>query len=154
MKIIYDFTPLHQGIGRIAKQLQKFMIENAKQNARWGTFGLAGKDPLKVKRLIDCSTEHLQAILDTQPHIRACCFQGFYYDELIKSILKDRGVTVMTRKPDFVNKGSMWLVIYECIHQVVQVSPDGKGFFACGQEPLWSFDNVTEWIVEIKPPQK
>lgn len=60
-------------------------------------------------------------------------------------------VNSMAPKPSFVDSGSMWLVIYECIYQVIWVSPDGKGFFACGQEPLWSFDNVNEWIAEIKP---
>ena len=45
----------------------------------------------------------------------------------------------------------MWLVVYECIYRVIEVSPDGVGFFACGQEPLWSFDNIQDWIMEIKP---
>lgn len=58
-----------------------------------------------------------------------------------------------SERPSFVAPNSMWLVIYECIYQVICVSPDGKGFFACGQDPLWGFDNVSEWILEIKPPQ-
>ena len=57
----------------------------------------------------------------------------------------------MAARPQFVECGSMWLVTYECIFQVIMVSPDGKGFWACGQEPLWSFDNVTDWITEIRP---
>lgn len=44
---------------------------------------------------------------------------------------------------------SFWLVVYECRNSVVQISSDGKGFFACGQEELWPFDCVTEWIEEI-----
>lgn len=129
-------------------------IEKAKNEATWGTFGISGKEPCKTKRLIDLATDHLEAILDTQWHISAIYHDGYSYCELIKSILKDRGVTNMAPRPDFVRAGSMWLVIYECIYQVIQVSPDGKGFFACGQEPKWSFCNVTEWIVEIKPPDK
>ena len=38
-----------------------------KKKLRWGTFGKGGRDPLKIVRLIDCSTEHLEAILATQP---------------------------------------------------------------------------------------
>ena len=57
----------------------------------------------------------------------------------------------MAPRPNFVDPDSMWLVVYECIFQVIHVSPDGRGFFACGQEPLWSFDNVQDWIMEIKP---
>lgn len=57
----------------------------------------------------------------------------------------------MAPRPVFVEPDSMWLVIYECIFQVIHVSPKGDGFFATGQEPLWSFDNVQDWIMEIKP---
>ena len=59
----------------------------------------------------------------------------------------------MAPRPDFVNPDSMWLVIYECIFQVIHVSPSGTGFFATGQDALWSFDNVQDWIMEIKPNQ-
>jgi hypothetical protein len=33
----------------------------------WGTYGKSGKESLKWKKLGDCDTDHLQAILDTQP---------------------------------------------------------------------------------------
>ena len=56
------------------------------------------------------------------------------------------------KRPDGVNPDSMWLVVYECRYNVIRVSPLGDGFFAPGQEPCWRFDNVTEWIQEIKPP--
>jgi hypothetical protein len=59
----------------------------------------------------------------------------------------------MASRPSFVKPDSMWLVVYECVYQVIRVSPSGKGFFAPGQEPLWSFDNVTEWIKEIEIPK-
>lgn len=49
----------------------------------WGTFGPEGKNPLKIVRLIDCSTDHLQKILDTQP------IQD-YYRETIKYIIDSR----------------------------------------------------------------
>ena len=53
----------------------------------------------------------------------------------------------------FVPKpGSFWLVVYECRHDVIRVSMDGTGFFAPGQDCLWWFDNIQEWIQEIVPP--
>ncbi len=33
----------------------------------WGTYGKPAQLPLRWVRLVDCSSEHLQAILDTQP---------------------------------------------------------------------------------------
>lgn len=71
-------------------------FEIAKQEAFWGTFGkggvehCAGRCPLhklQWKKLTDCDTEHLQAILRTQRQIRY-----HMYTKLIESILKDRGV--------------------------------------------------------------
>jgi hypothetical protein len=54
----------------------------------WGTFGKEGKGPLRWVKLGDCSTEHLRAILRTQPQITEIYRTG------IKQILKDRGVKV------------------------------------------------------------
>lgn len=73
------------------------VIRANKFQAMWGTYGKNGAThcggtcplhPLVWKRLIDCETEHLQAILRTQHHIR-----GHYYTDLIHEILADRGVT-------------------------------------------------------------
>lgn len=50
------------------------------------------------------------------------------------------------------NPNSMWLVVYECRHNVVRVSPQGDGFFAPGQEPCWNLRDIQEWIKEIIPP--
>lgn len=44
-------------------------LEQAVKHAVWGTYGKCGTQPLRYVRLIDCSTEHLLAILRTQPHI-------------------------------------------------------------------------------------
>jgi len=52
-------------------------------------------------------------------------------------------------KPPHVNPCSYWIVTVECIRQVVQVSTEGEGFFIPGQEPLWDFSHVQEWIAEI-----
>jgi hypothetical protein len=58
----------------------------------------------------------------------------------------------MAPRPPGVNPRTYWVVLYECIFQVVWVSPDGEGFFAPGQSPLWSFDAVAEWICEVEMP--
>src|SRR5271155_411291 len=74
-------------------------IEAAKQTAMWGTFGkdalehCKGTCPehqLRYKRLLDCDTEHLQAILRTQSLNQS-------YLDIINSILKDRGVNAAKR---------------------------------------------------------
>lgn len=71
-------------------------LETAKQAAMWGTYGKGGTEhcngtcpehPLRWKRLIDCDTEHLQAILGTQ-------LINNSYRVIINSILKDRGLPV------------------------------------------------------------
>lgn len=69
-------------------------FEFAKNNAEWGTNGKGGMGhcngtcvyhQLQWKKLIDCDTEHLLAIVKTQP-------LGSDYREIITSILSDRGV--------------------------------------------------------------
>jgi hypothetical protein len=61
----------------------------------WGTYGKGGVEhcggscsshPLTWKRLVDCDTEHLQAIIRTQRQL-----VGHEYTNLINSILADRG---------------------------------------------------------------
>ena len=60
----------------------------------WGTYGKSGKEPLKWVKLGDCETEHLQAILRTQPQL--------YWDHpdmkmrlnAIKAILAARGAEI------------------------------------------------------------
>jgi hypothetical protein len=60
-------------------------LEEAKQKLMWGTYGLPPRDgKVKWVRLIECSTEHLSAILLTQPQITAIT------REVIYSILNDR----------------------------------------------------------------
>lgn len=83
-------------------------MEEAKERAVWGTFGKGGVEhcaggcpehQLTWKRLIDCKTEHLQAILRTQYQI-----QGHCYTEIIHSILKDRGVKPAKFSPEASNR--------------------------------------------------
>jgi len=72
-----------------------FGLELAKATAMWGTYGKGGiehcggrcaEHPLVWKRLVDCETEHLIAILRTQPQV----WESDYV-KIILSILKDRG---------------------------------------------------------------
>lgn len=44
---------------------------------------------------------------------------------------------------------SQWLVVVECLLQVVRISPDCRGFFIPGEDPCWGFSHVAEWIAEI-----
>lgn len=50
----------------------------------WGTYGKSGNEPLRWVRLVDCSTEHLEAILSTQGQITHA------YRAAINSILYQR----------------------------------------------------------------
>ena len=50
----------------------------------WGTYGLNGDQPLKWVRLIDCSTDHLQAIL-RQPHISQISHVSSVAEAIIRS---------------------------------------------------------------------
>jgi len=61
-------------------------LEEAKNAACWGTMGKDGQGPLRFVKLVDCETDHLQAIIKTEIHI------SWDYLLIIKSILKDRGI--------------------------------------------------------------
>ena len=66
----------------------------------------------------------------------------------------ERQLEEYRKRPKNVDPDSMWLVVYECRYEVIRVSALGDGFFVPGQEPLWRFSNIQEWIQEIKPPEK
>lgn len=53
------------------------------KQAIWGTRGVDGTDPLKYVHLVDCSTKHLEAILDINTI-------GESYRNIINFILKNR----------------------------------------------------------------
>ncbi len=54
------------------------------------------------------------------------------------------------RKPS-TEPGQIWLVIYEDRLDAIRISADNKGFFAPGQEPLWAFSAVQEWVKCLHP---
>ena len=60
-------------------------------NLQWGTFGKNGDEPMRIVRLGDCSTEHLQAILRTEGHIYLYATLQ-HYVFAIHRILRSRGV--------------------------------------------------------------
>jgi len=49
----------------------------------WGSYGKDGKQPRTEVRLDDMTTEHIQAILDTQRHIRGTVVQQLFKQELL-----------------------------------------------------------------------
>lgn len=80
-------------------------MQAAKLTAMWGTYGKGGVEHcngrcpehrLTWKRLVDCDTEHLFAILRTQRQIYA---PGCDYPEIILAILRDRGITAVEHEP-------------------------------------------------------
>lgn len=69
-----------------------------KQNMRWGTFGKGGaehcmgrcpKHQMRIKKLIDCDTDHLQMILKNQRQVHD---SPYLLREIIHEILIERGV--------------------------------------------------------------
>jgi len=52
---------------KIARRI--FKRESVRDWMVWGTYGKSGKAPLKWVTLKNMTNEHIQAILDTQPHI-------------------------------------------------------------------------------------
>ena len=55
--------------------------------------------------------------------------------------------------PEYVKRGSYWVVVYECRYDVVHVSPMRDGVFAFGQDALWLGSAITEWIKEVEMPK-
>ena len=96
MKIIYVSPWSSTGAGQVAKQILEYLEKEqarfveAKFETVWGTYGKDAKEPLRYVRLIDCSTDHLQAILKTQPQLDFITSRGFTYRKIIQAILDDR----------------------------------------------------------------
>jgi hypothetical protein len=77
-------------------------MQAAKYGAMWGTYGKNGVEhcngtcplhPLVWKRLVDCETEHLVAILDTQSQVYT--WEDGSYAKIITAILADRGIKLV-----------------------------------------------------------
>lgn len=61
-----------------------------KKQLQWGTLGKEGKGPLKVVRLVDCDTDHLENILIFMQHLTPL------YAKVILALLKDRYMAQVT----------------------------------------------------------
>lgn len=70
-------------------------LQALKEDAEWGTYGKGGwehcrgtcpEHQLRIVRLVDCTTEHLQAIISGKFLV------PYEYFVIISSILDDRGV--------------------------------------------------------------
>lgn len=77
--------------GHDLKKLESFIIdhktpfEEVKEKLVWGTYGKKGDQPLKYVPLINCTTDHLHAILKNVKNL------GPMHEAVMVSILKDRG---------------------------------------------------------------
>lgn len=69
-----------------------------KETALWGTYGKSGSEPLRWVRLVDCETDHLLAIVRTQPQLPAG------YLAIIHDILADRGLVLPAPRSSWVHK--------------------------------------------------
>lgn len=49
----------------------------------WGTYGKDGKQPRTEVKLQDMTSEHIQAVLDTQRHIRGTVVEQLFKQELL-----------------------------------------------------------------------
>jgi hypothetical protein len=63
-------------------------IDQAKQNAVWLTKGQDRTQPATAVRLVDCTSDHLKAIVLNKPDLSAD------YLRVIEAILEDRGETL------------------------------------------------------------
>lgn len=60
----------------------------------WGTYGPKGDQPRRWVPLKECETDHLQAILRTQPHV-----YGGVVEKVIKHWLNRRGIEPAALEP-------------------------------------------------------
>ena len=82
-------------------------INALKPVLRWGTYGKGGAEhcggtcpehQLRIKSLVDCDTDHLQAILRNQRQVHIG--PSSFYSLVIRRILQDRGVTPEKFSPE------------------------------------------------------
>ncbi len=57
-----------------------------------------------------------------------------------------------TSKPP-TRGGQIWIVTYELRTEAIRIGAGNNGFFAPGQEPLWDFSAVQEWIQCVHEPE-
>lgn len=86
----------------------------------WGTFGPKGDQPRRWVPLKKCETDHLQAILRTQPHV-----YGTVIERVIKHWLTARGVTPFS--PIAIANPSAVSAFAQLCRDLGQLSPEKYG---------------------------
>lgn len=83
-----EYFKCSPGEGNTSESLQLYVdtpFDEIKVKLIWGTYGVDGDEPLKWVKLVDCTSEHLKAILEN------CKGIGFLHRRVILTILGDRG---------------------------------------------------------------
>lgn len=57
-------------------------FELQRSNFKWKSYGKLGNEPASLTALKDLTTEHIEAILETQWHIRGSYVEGLFQKEL------------------------------------------------------------------------
>lgn len=74
-----------------------------KHKLLWGTRGVDGKQPLTYVRLFDCTSKHLQAILD-YPYPPGKQLSPIHAEVIKDILMSDRGIVVKSSK-HYIHKG-------------------------------------------------
>lgn len=72
-------------LSEITSEDEEDWFEKVRNTFTWGSFGKDGKGPKKQIKLKDLDTDHIEAILETQWHIK-----GTYVEEWMKKELEYR----------------------------------------------------------------
>lgn len=59
------------------------LTEEVRNAKFWGSYGKGGREPKKILCLAEMSNKHIEAILDTQYHIRGTMFHKLFELELL-----------------------------------------------------------------------
>ena len=94
IKVIDAQSPNHQRPDLIDTTVNS--LEAAKDAAVWLTKGSTGNQPAVAVLLKDCTSDHLQNILDNKPNLSAD------YRRVIHALLKDRAMAAVTDPASYI----------------------------------------------------
>jgi len=95
-KMAVEYQPL--SADQVKDLQRKVNDTQAWKQLKWGSHGPEGKDPKQIRTLNDLDTDHLEAILITQPHI------GNTYRAAILALLHRRYKN-LPDEPDQMDEG-------------------------------------------------
>lgn len=106
----------------------------------------------RLHRHIDEVFEKLAQDLQVNKKGREWLFDYLYNEEenteledyLLHRKVLYKDIVSAPYKPETV-PGQIWLVDYECREDAIRISHSNTGFFAFGQDVVWSLDNITKW---------